>query len=199
MYIGSGVNLSRRLAEYKFLPELTRINKFNQLSPINAAILKYGHNNFSLIILEICGESKSINKDFYFKREQYYLDQIKSEYNILSLTHSSLGYKHIEETKDKIRNSLIGYKHSEETKSRMGKAHVGFKHSIESKFKMSIHRGTPIYVLHSDFFIFYKTFHSSNKAAKYLNCSDTTIMKYARSRKIYKEKWIISLNSTISK
>jgi group I intron endonuclease len=199
MYIGRGINLSRRLAEYYFLSKLTRINKFNQLSSINAAILKYGHGNFSLIILEICGESKSINKDFYLKGEQYYLDLIKSEYNILSLTHSSLGYKHIEKTKDKIINSLIGYKHSEETKSRMGKSHEGFKHSIESKLKMSIIRGTPIYVFHCDSFIIYKTFPSSNKAAFYFNCSDTTIMKYAISGKIYKEKWIISLKSIISK
>jgi group I intron endonuclease len=169
MYIGNSSYLSRRLAEYYFLSKLTRYNKFNQLSPINAAILKYGHNKFSLVILEICGESKSIDKNYYLKREQYYLDLIKSEYNILSLTHSSLGYKHLEETKNKISKSLLGYKHSEITKSRMREARLGFKHSIESRLKMSINRGTPIYVFHSDSLILFKIFNSSNKAASYFH------------------------------
>ncbi len=81
----------------------------------------------------------------------------------------------------------------------MGESHKGFKHTIESKLKMSINRGTPIYIFHSESLILYKTFYSSNKAALYFNCSDTTIMKYARSEKIYREKWIFSLKSTISK
>ena len=69
----------------------------------------------------------------------------------------------------------------------MGESYKGFKHSIESKLKMSINKGTPIYIFHSDSLTLYKTFPSSNKAF-YLNCSDTTIMKYARNEKIYKEK-----------
>jgi group I intron endonuclease len=196
MYVGSGSNLSRRLAEYYFLSKLTRTNKFNQLSPINAAILKYGHDNFSLIILEICGDSKSIDKNNYLKREQYYLNQLKAEYNILNLTDSSLGYKHLEETKNKISKSLLGYKHTKDTKLRMSYSHKGFKHSIESQLKMSVNRGTPIYVFYSHSLILYKIFNSSNKAALYFNCSDTTIMKYARSNKIYKDKWILSLKNT---
>ena len=60
MYVGSGSNLSRRLAEYKFLPELTRINKFGQLSPINAAILKYGHDK-----LEIFGDGADQDAKFW--------------------------------------------------------------------------------------------------------------------------------------
>lgn len=197
MYVGSGSNLSRRLAEYYFISKFTRINKFGLLSPINAAILKYGQDKFSLIILEICGNSKSIDKDNYLKREQYYLDKLKAQYNVLNLTHSSLGYKHLEETKNKISKSLLGYKHTKDTKLRMSESHKGFRHSIESQLKMSINRGTPIYVFHSQSLILFKTFNSSNKAAFYFNCSDTTIMKYARNRKIYKDKWIFSLKNPI--
>lgn len=64
---------------------------------------------------------------------------------------------------------------------------------------MSINKGTPIYIFHSDSLILYKIFPSSNKAAFYFNYSDTSIMKYARNEKIYKEKWIMSLNSTVPK
>lgn len=81
----------------------------------------------------------------------------------------------------------------------MGESHKGFKHSIESKLKMSINKGITIYIFHNDSLTLYKSFPSSNKAAFNFNCSDTTIMKYARNEKIYKEKWIMSLNSTINK
>ena len=195
--IDNGYNLSRRLAEYYFLSKLTCINKFNQLSPINAAILKYGHKNFSLVILEICGDTKLIEKFFYLKREQYYIDLIKPEYNILNKTDSSVGFKHLKETKDKIRKSLLGYKHTEDTKLRMSQARKNFKYSLEIKEKMSKNRGTPIYVFNSKSLNLLMNFNSSNKAALYFNCSDTTIMKYAKNNKIYKEKWIFSLKKVL--
>jgi group I intron endonuclease len=54
--------------------------------------LKYGYSNFSLDILEYCEPSVLI------KREQYYLDTLKPEYNILKKAGSSFGYKHSLET-----------------------------------------------------------------------------------------------------
>lgn len=54
--------------------------------------MKYGYNKFSLDILEYCEPSLLI------KREQYYLDTLKPEYNILKIAGSSLGYKHSPET-----------------------------------------------------------------------------------------------------
>jgi len=57
-------------------------------SIINNSLLKYGYNNFSLDILEYCESSVLIN------REQYYLDTLKPEYNILKIAGSSFGYKH---------------------------------------------------------------------------------------------------------
>ena len=55
---------------------------------INKALLKYGYGNFSLEILEYC-EPKDL-----ISREQYYLDLIKPEYNILKIAGSRLGAKH---------------------------------------------------------------------------------------------------------
>ncbi|WP_206700443.1 hypothetical protein, partial [Actinomadura sp. RB99] len=45
--------------------------------PICIAILKYGYQNFSLTILEIC------DKDSLISREKYYFEVYKPEYNIL--------------------------------------------------------------------------------------------------------------------
>jgi group I intron endonuclease len=54
----------------------------NGRSMINSALLKYGYSNFTLEILEYCDSSEVV------RREQYYLDLFKPEYNILSTAGS---------------------------------------------------------------------------------------------------------------
>jgi group I intron endonuclease len=58
--------------------------------------LKYGYSNFSLDILEYCKEEDVL------LREQYYLDLLQPEYNILKKADSSFGFQHTEETKQRI-------------------------------------------------------------------------------------------------
>jgi group I intron endonuclease len=60
---------------------------------INKALIKYGYSNFSLEILEYCEPSRVVT------REQYYIDLLKPEYNILKVAGSSWGYKHTEESR----------------------------------------------------------------------------------------------------
>jgi group I intron endonuclease len=60
---------------------------------IHKALLKYRYSNFSFEILEYCEPKKCI------EREQYYLDLLKPEYNILKNAGSPLGFKHSEESK----------------------------------------------------------------------------------------------------
>jgi len=59
---------------------------------IYKALLKYGHVNFKLEILEYCEPSKCI------ERENYYSKLLKPEYNILQKARSSRGYKHTPES-----------------------------------------------------------------------------------------------------
>ena len=66
------------------------LNKSNNF--VVGAILKYGYSEFTLEILEYCSPEKCIEK------EQYYIDLLKPEYNILQKTGSLLGFKHSEET-----------------------------------------------------------------------------------------------------
>ena len=85
--MGSGLDLSKRIGDYFKKSELDRNPR-----PIHAALLKYGYDNFDLEILEYC------RADELVAREQYYLDLIKPEYNILNQAGSLLGFKHSEET-----------------------------------------------------------------------------------------------------
>jgi group I intron endonuclease len=86
-YVGSGKDLKIRLNCYYKKNMLKKEKR-----PICYALLKYGHNNFTLEILEYCPISKLI------KREQYYLDLLKPEYNICKIAYSTLGYKHRADT-----------------------------------------------------------------------------------------------------
>lgn len=108
-YIGSSVNLSRRLREYFNIYYLERNIKKNIQSNIYRALFKYGYSAFSLEILEYCDPSEAINK------EQYFIDLLKPNYNILPNAGSRLGHKHSEETIAKFK----GRKLSEETKAKL--------------------------------------------------------------------------------
>lgn len=74
-YIGSAVNLSVRLKNYYNISYLQRETQKNSCIIYNA-LLKYGYSSFKLDILEYCEPIDLI------KREQYYLDKLKPEYNI---------------------------------------------------------------------------------------------------------------------
>lgn len=67
---------------------------------INKALLKYGYSEFKLEILEYC------NPKELAIREQYYMDHLYPEYNVLKTAYSSLGYKHTENTLVKIHSNL---------------------------------------------------------------------------------------------
>ena len=90
-YVGSGLDLSKRVGDYYKKSELSR-----NLRPIHAALLKYGYENFNLEILEYCDISLLISK------EQNYIDSLKPEYNIRPTANSPLGHKHSPETKAKM-------------------------------------------------------------------------------------------------
>ena len=103
MYVGSSISLSVRMYTYYSLLSLAKSNR-----PIDRALLKYGFSSFTLEILEYC------DKDNVLEREQYYLDLIKPEYNIVKVAGSTVGYKHTSESLAKMRNFVL----SEEVRSR---------------------------------------------------------------------------------
>jgi len=68
---------------------------------MDRALLKHGFSNFSFEILEYCGIEELL------KREQYYLDNLKPEYNIATIAGSTLGYKHTSESLAKMRDFVL--------------------------------------------------------------------------------------------
>jgi group I intron endonuclease len=68
---------------------------------IARALVKYGYSGFKLEILEYCEPELAVVK------EQYYIDLIKPESNILKTAGSSLGYKHTEETMSKMKGRKV--------------------------------------------------------------------------------------------
>jgi len=90
VYVGSAINLSKRLIPYYHKSEL-----FRNKQSIIKALAKYGHEIFTLEILEYVKWQKN---DELLKREQFIFDLLQPEYNILRLAYSMLGFKHSQET-----------------------------------------------------------------------------------------------------
>lgn len=130
-YVGSGVNLAKRLGSYYNKNVLNRNPR-----PIQNALLKYGHINFTLEILEYCPKTKLL------EREQFYLDLLVPDYNILKYAYSLLGFKHSEESLEKLKGRIISPEHkeilssihkgklvSEETRRKLAAATASYKNN----------------------------------------------------------------------
>jgi group I intron endonuclease len=86
---------------------------------ISNSILKYGHDNFSVVILDILRTKNSVIKANLIEKEQYYINLYKPVLNINTIAGSSLGFKHTDETKKLLSEFKKGNKLSEETKQRL--------------------------------------------------------------------------------
>ena len=133
-YIGSSVNLGQRFASYF---NFNWISGQAKHSIIYKSLLKCyaGYSEFSLEILEYC------NKEDTIKREQFYIDSLKPEYNILKIAalRTRLGSKQSKSVKDKISLALTGRTISDLTKSKQRAIRLGYKHSNETRAKLKEH------------------------------------------------------------
>jgi len=98
IYVGSSINLGNRFKDYFNYSHISNPKISN--SNIHKALIKYGYSNFQLEIIEYCKIDNCI------EREQYYIDLLQPEYNILKFASSSKGYKHTKESIEKIRKHL---------------------------------------------------------------------------------------------
>jgi len=101
-YIGSACNIKRRWAEHK-----RRLNRgVHKNKHLRNAWNKYGEENFKFKVLEPVE-----NKEDLLDREQWWMDLLKPEYNISLTAGSQLGFKHSEESKQKMsgeNNPMFG-------------------------------------------------------------------------------------------
>lgn len=161
LYIGSAVNITKRLYCYLSVINLEReLLKYNSL--IYRALLKYNYHAFQLNILKYC------EKNDLIKWEQYYIDLLSPEYNILRIAGSSLGHKHSCATLLKLKS---------------------YKPSLETLVKLRLSKelsGNTIIVINKKNNLI-KKYNSFNSAAKDLNVTRQGL-KYCMNKKILLKK-----------
>jgi group I intron endonuclease len=180
MYIGSSIDLGRRFSSYF---SLKLIENQAKRSIIYKSLIKYGHLEFRLEILEFC------NSEDVIEREQFYLDALKPEYNILKIAGSRTGFKVLDETKAKIRAALTGRVLSESVKAKIKAARIGAKHSEATRAKLKEHlvtlnkkvlaekNGIKVTILDLETKVFTE-YSSIRKAAKGIGSYGDKIVKY---------------------
>lgn len=138
-YVGSSTSFTMRLYKYYSVKSLK-----SSKSAIYTSLLKYGYSNFSLHILECCNKNETI------KKEQYYIDMLLPEYNILKKAGSLLGFKHSDKTIKILKNRIVSAEtrnslsesaskriYSDKEKSNLSISHLGKKLSLTTRTKIS--------------------------------------------------------------
>lgn len=147
------------------------------------ALLKYGMVNFTLVILEF-SDVKGL-----LECEQKWIDSLKPAYNLSPLAGNSRGYKHTDETKNKLKSLALGRKVSEETRKIMSAAHIGQKPTTGIKVEVTD--------INTNVTTIYE---SKIKAAKGIGVDVKTLANYEKKIKqmklkinnnLYKNKFII--------
>lgn len=134
-YIGSSVNLKQR----KELHLIHLRGRVHSNKHLQRHYDKYGINDLLFIPIEYCPKEKLII------REQFYIDKLKPEFNILQKAYSTLGLIHSEESKKKSseskrgeKNASYGIPKSEEQKQKISKKLKGRVFSKETRLKIGI-------------------------------------------------------------
>lgn len=131
-YIGSSIDIDRRRLEH--FSALLHNKHINQ--HLQNAYNKYGRECFEFEIIEIVEITDNIKQNL-LSREQFWIDNIKPEYNILLVAGSTLGYHHTEETKRRISKTTTGVKKSAEHSRHISEGQKGKILTEEHKEKLS--------------------------------------------------------------
>ena len=191
IYIGSSVNLAVRMSNYLNTTYLK--NRKNNNMPIIQALLKYGQENFAILIVEYVDiENLSV-------RETFYITHFLPYYNVLKQGYSSLGYKHTEATKKLLSELAQNKVHSDKTKSLISKALVGENnpfynksHSMDAKLRMiEANSAYPVYIYNSLNKLLV-IFPSVKTLAKLINSNHSTIVSYIKNKTLFRGEWYFS-------
>ena len=187
-YVGSSINLTSRMRNYLNNTFLKSKNNINM--PIVKSLLKYGQDNFTLLILEHV-EPENLNLI-----ETRYITYVMPYYNILKQGYSSLGYIHTKKTKEELSKLAKNRVHSDITKGLIAKALTGENnpfynksHSIESKVRMmEANSAYPVYVYNSfkDLLVVYP---SVLTLAKLIKSNHSTIVENIKKQTIFRGEW----------
>ena len=191
IYIGSSINLAVRMRNY--LNKAFLKDKKNCNMPIAKALLKYGQNNFALLIVEYV-DVKELTI-----RETYFITNLLPYYNVLKQGYSSIGYKHTEATKQMLSELAKNRTHSDQTKALISRTLTGENnpfynktHSVETKVRMIEAKSAhPVYIYNS-YKVLQIIFPSVKTLAKLINTSHSTIVSYMKKEVLFRGEWYFS-------
>jgi len=156
VYIGSSIDIERRMNQYKRIQENQRQRKLYN------SLIKYGFENHKVEILCECDVSE------IYELERYYGDLYDStspkNLNCVLPKSSDKPVKISDETKKRLSESRLGEKHwnfgktrSKEIKDKISIAHKGKKHSDEHRQKVSDNSASARIVIDLNTGIFYNS------------------------------------------
>lgn len=136
IYIGSSINIEKRLKYYKSLNCKKQIKLYNSLK-------KYGYEFHKIEIIEECSKDNLYQREFYYGHFFNVLNEKGLNSILPKLNSCKIGVS--DETKLKMSNSKIGIKntfygktHTKETIEKIKNFQTGRKHTIEHRNKVSM-------------------------------------------------------------
>jgi group I intron endonuclease len=161
-------------------------------SLICKALLKYGFAGFRLEILEYCPISIVLD------REQFYIDKLNPEYNILKIAGSNLGYKHSEASLKLMSDASKSRNESEEVLKFKREIMLDRKLSEDHLERMAKNNPFRVPIILSNIETGEnKEFTSLIQAALFLGVHTTTVKRYLVNNKPYKGYMITKVRSSL--
>nr|QID41829.1 GIY-YIG endonuclease [Fusarium pseudograminearum] len=188
-YVGSALDLSKRLRNYF---NTSYLIDGKDIMIIYKALLAHGFENFTLEILEYCEPSVLI------EREQYYIDLLNPEYNILKIAGSRLGAKHTLEAIAKIKAGALNrskealaknlehlnkLNSSQEHKEHLIRLNTSIEHIAKTANPVIV-----LNILNGESL----EFRSITQAAKFLEVHPEIIRRHIVKEKLYLNKYLIT-------
>jgi len=134
-YIGITSNIGKRIHQHFSL------TKKRYKSHLYNSINKHGCKNFKIDSIDFAFSRQEV-----FKKEKYWIKELNTKnpsgYNLTNGGDGIVGYKHTQETKDKIAEARKGKRATQKTKDKIRKKAIGRKASKETIKKLSeSHKG----------------------------------------------------------
>lgn len=127
-YIGSTIGIKWRKSTHF---SLLKRGKHHSLA-LQRAYNKYGEDAFFFAIIE-----DGISQDYLIEREQYWLDKLKPEYNVLKMAGSNKGWHHSDKTKAGMSAKRKGRSPSSEWRQKISDARKGYVVPLERRSRIS--------------------------------------------------------------